>query len=182
MSLFDEEQQNSGEPQASEKPATEGAGKDPRALAALEKVRELCIAGQFRVQPEIRSLEGAYLTIELVGEDAASIFSKHGRMLDALQYVSNLIVARHVGPGIRLVLDADGYRARRRELLESLARKYAALVKEKQQECEFDPMPPHERRIIHRLFMNDPDVTTYSEGEEPDRKVILSPRHPAPDA
>ncbi len=157
------------------------AQPNQRDLQAVEIVRSVCKAGDFEVVPEIRSIEGSYLQVELVGPDAERIFSRNGKMLDALQYVINLMVARQLGPGVRLLLDAGGYRERRRELLESLARKYAALVKEKQQECEFDPLPPHERRIIHQLFIDDPDVTSYSEGEEPERKVILSPRT-APDA
>jgi len=145
----------------------------------LSLIREVCQAGDFRVEPRITQIEGHYLQIELVGEDSSRIFSKHGRMLDALQYLINLMLANRLGPSVRVLLDADGYRQRRKELLESLARKYAALVKERQQECEFDPLPPHERRIIHRLFMDDPDITTYSEGDEPERKVILAPRKSA---
>lgn len=142
----------------------------------LAVIREVCASGDFDVEPEVRQVEGHYVQVELVGDDAVRIFGRHGRMLDSLQYLINLMLAHRLGASVRVLLDADGYRERRRELLENLARKYAQMVKERQQECEFDPLPPHERRIIHRLFMNDPDVTTYSEGEEPDRKVILAPR------
>jgi spoIIIJ-associated protein len=151
---------------------------DERDLQALEMIRKVCHAGDFHVEPKIRCIEGSYLQVELVGEDAGHVFGRNGRMLDALQYVINLMIAHQLGPGLRVLLDADGYREKRKQLLESLARKYAALVKEKQLECEFDPLPPHERRIIHRLFKDDPDVTSYSEGEEPQRKVILVPRNP----
>lgn len=159
-----------------EQPSPMSSGSGSPVDEVLELVREVCQAGDFRVEPRLVQIDGHYIHVELVGDDAAAVFSRHGRVLDAFQYVLNLMLAQKLGGDVRLLLDADGYRQRRQELLENLARKYAVMVKERQQECEFDPLPPHERRIIHRLFMNDPDVTTYSEGEEPDRKVILAPR------
>lgn len=155
------------------------AQPDERDLEALAVIRELCQSGGFAAEPEIKAIEGSYLHVDLVGDDAQRLFGSHGKMLDALQYVANLIVGRRLGPGIRVLLDADGYRQKRTELLEEMARKYAALVVERQQECEFDPLPPHERRIIHRLFADDAKVLSYSEGEEPDRKVVLAPRQTA---
>jgi len=156
------------------------AQPDDADLEALEIIRSVCEAGAFDAVPQIRGIEGSYLHVELVGEDARRVFGSHGKMLDALQYVINLMVSRQIGPGTRILLDADGYRGRRTQMLEELARKYAGLVKERQEECEFDPLPPHERRIIHRLFTDDPDVSSYSEGEEPDRRVVLAPRRASP--
>lgn len=150
---------------------------DEKDLEALSVVAEIMRAGAFELAPEIRAIDGSYLVIDLVGDDAGRIFGANGRMLDAMQYLVNLVVSHQIGPGVRILLDADGYRARRAAQLEQIALKYAALVKERQEECEFDPLPPHERRSIHQLFADDPDVMSYSEGAGPDRKVILAPRN-----
>ena len=99
-----------------------------------------------------------------------------GSSLDALQYLCNLVINRRLGPEIRLILDASGYRERRAETLRKLAFEYANQVKDRQEECELDPLPAHERRIIHNSLLDDPGVRTYSEGDEPDRRVIIAPR------
>ena len=152
------------------------AEPDERDIAALEVIRELCEVSGLAMRPEIRGVDGSYLKIELVGDDGARIFGEHGRMLDALQFVSNLIISRKLGPGVRVLLDAGGYRERRLKKLTELVKEYAAEVKARHEECEIDSLPPHERRIIHKLLSEDPDVLTYSEGEEPDRRIIIAPR------
>jgi spoIIIJ-associated protein len=149
---------------------------DERDLAALEIIGEMCTASELDMTPRIQGVEGTYLKIELVGEDAARIFGDHGRMLDALQFLANLIISRKLGPGVRVLLDAGDYRERRLQMLAGLAREYADEVKARGEECEIDSLPPHERRIIHKLLSDDPDVITYSEGEEPDRRIIIAPR------
>ena len=149
---------------------------DDRDLAALGMVREICSVSGLQMSAEIRGVEGSYLKVELVGDDAARIFGAHGRMLDALQFLANLIITRRLGPGVRVLLDAGGYRERRYQMLTTLAREYAEEVKARREECEIDSLPPHERRIIHKLLSEDPDVMTYSEGEEPDRRIIIAPR------
>lgn len=152
------------------------AEPDERDIAALDVIREICGVSGLDMRPEIRGVDGSYLQIELVGEDAVRIFGEHGRMLDALQFVANLIISRKLGPGVRVLLDAGGYRERRLKMLTEIAREYAAEVKARREECEIDSLPPHERRIIHKLLSEDPDVLTYSEGEEPDRRIIIAPR------
>jgi len=163
------EQDHAEEPEVQAEP-------DDRDLAAVESIRELCEVSGLDMRPEVRGVEGSYLKIELIGEDAERIFGEHGRMLDALQFVANLIISRKLGPGVRVLLDAGGYRERRLKMLTDLAREYAAEVKARGEECEIDSLPPHERRIIHKLLSEDPDVMTYSEGEEPDRRIIIAPR------
>ncbi len=149
---------------------------DERDLAALEIIGEICTASGLAMTASIRGVEGSYLKVELVGDDAARIFGAHGRMLDALQFLANLIISRRLGPGVRVLLDAGGYRERRLKMLTDLAHEYAEEVKARNEECEIDSLPPHERRIIHKLLSDDPDVMTYSEGEEPDRRIIIAPR------
>jgi spoIIIJ-associated protein len=147
-----------------------------REQAALEALVELCDKTTLDLRPEAREVQGQYLQIELVGDDALATFGRNGKSLDALQYLANLIVGRRTGGEVRILLDAGNYRARRQETLENLAREYANMVKERQEECEFDPLPAHERRIVHNALASDDSIRTYSEGDDPDRRVIIAPR------
>ncbi|MGC8667388.1 MAG: protein jag [Chthonomonadales bacterium] len=149
---------------------------EPQQLHAVQILEEMFHAGGLNIQPVPVALHPPYVDIDLRGNDVPASFGRHGNWLDALQYLSNLIVLRRVGPEVRLVLDAGGYRARRAAILEELAKQYAQMVKERQEECELDPLPAHERRIIHNALLDDPDVRTYSEGDDPDRRVIIAPR------
>ena len=146
-----------------------------RESAALEILRGIFLAGGLDIQAEPRARHIPYLDVELTGQDALETFGRHGSSLDALQYLANLAINRRVGPEIRLILDANSYRRRRAETLENLARQYANQVKDRQEECELDPLPAHERRIIHNALLDDPAVRTYSEGDEPDRRVVIAP-------
>ena len=99
-----------------------------------------------------------------------------GQALDALQLLANNILARRTDTDVRMILDADGYRERRAEALRARAREIAKEVKQRNEEAELEPLPPHERRIIHTALADDPDIRTYSEGDEPGRRVVISPR------
>ncbi len=143
---------------------------------AFDIIIEMCQAMELDITPEITGSNPPYLEINLTGHDAAEAFGRFGKRLDAVQYLANLLILKRVGAEVRVVLDCAGYRLRRIQVLENLAREYAAQVKERQEECELDPLPAHERRIIHNTLSDDPHVTTYSEGVDPDRKVIIAPR------
>ena len=150
---------------------------EPQVQEARRILAEILEASGLGIAAELRGRHGSYLDVELVGPDAASTFGSSGRVLDSLQYLANLIIARLVGPDVRVLLDVGGYRARREEVLIQMARDFASEVKARQEECEVDPpMPPHERRIIHKALQDDPGVRTYSEGEEPERRVVIAPR------
>ena len=151
-------------------------GLDAREHGAVEVLQEICGACGLAIQPEPKGRHAPYLDVELIGEDVAETLGRHGQSLDALQYLANLIIGRRVGPEVRVILDAGGYRARRSETLTNLAREFAAQVRERQEECELDPLPAHERRIIHNALADDPTIRTYSEGDDPDRRVIIAPR------
>lgn len=144
--------------------------------AVMEMLTQLCALMEVEIRPEVRAVRPPYLEVELVGPDAGEAFGRHGRRLDALQYLANLIVGRQHRGEMRVVLDADGYRQRREAALVELARDYAAQVKERQEECELEPLPAHERRIIHNALADDPEVQTYSEGDESDRHIVIAPR------
>jgi len=148
----------------------------PRERAAFDVIAEICQVTGLEIHPRATGIQGPYLHIEIVGEDAISTYGRNGKSLDALQYLANLIIGRKAGGDVRVLLDAANYRARREKALEDLAREYAALVKERQEECELDPLPAHERRIIHNILADDDTIRTYSEGDDPDRRVIIAPR------
>jgi spoIIIJ-associated protein len=148
---------------------------EAREREAYDVVLEICQTSELALEPVIRGLQPPYVEIELIGEDAAESFGRNGKSLDALQYLVNLIVGRKVGGEVRVLLDAADYRARRVEALTKLAHEYAAMVRERQEECELDPLPAHERRIIHNALTGETDIRTYSEGDDPDRRVIIAP-------
>lgn len=143
---------------------------------AMQLMEEICKRLPQDVRPVAHEMQGCYFYVELVGEDAKRFWGRSGKSLDALQFIANNILVRRVRGELRLVLDADGYRERRAEALRARALELAREVKEKNQEAELEPLPPHERRIIHKALADDPDIRTYSEGEEPDRRIIISPK------
>ena len=151
----------------------EGLNEDQQ--AAFRVVEEACEATGADIRPTVKSVNTPYLEIDLVGEFAKQGFGNYGRRLDSLQFLLNLIVSRRIRGDVRLVFDCDDFRERRVEALTALAMDCAAQVKERQEECELDPLPPHERRIIHNALKDDPAIRTYSEGEEPDRRTIIAP-------
>lgn len=110
------------------------------------------------------------------GHDMGVVIGKHGSTINALQYLVGLVLQKRTGERTRLVIDAEGYRSRREQALKDMARTYAQRVKETGHEAVLDALQSYERRIIHNCLADDPDVFTYSEGEEPDRRVVISPR------
>jgi len=156
--------------------SVEEASLDADHRAALELMAEICAATGQEVRPVVRSLEAPYMYVELVGEDVRMTWGRMGQALDALQLLANMILARRVETDLRLILDAGGYRERRAEALRERAFEIAKEVKLRNEEAELEPLPPHERRIIHTALADDPDIRTYSEGNEPGRRVVISPR------
>ena len=139
-------------------------------------ITELFSVTDLDVRPGTVDWKPPYLNMELVGEDAVAIFGRYGEYLDSLQYLVNQAFAKRYGREKRLILDAGGYRERRAQTLRKLALDLATQVKSLGQEAELDPLPPQERRIIHNTLADDPEVTTYSEGMEPNRYVVITPR------
>ncbi|HSV73168.1 MAG TPA: R3H domain-containing nucleic acid-binding protein [Chthonomonadales bacterium] len=164
-----------GEPEA---PRTVGSPMQLTAdeRTAFEVVVGICRASGLDMDAVPRSVHRPYLAVELVGQHAEEAFGRHGRALDALQFIVNLAIARQSPGGTRVVIDAGGYRSRREEILRQLALQYAAQVAERQEECVLDPLPAHERRVIHWALKDREDVTTYSEGDGPERRIIIAPK------
>jgi spoIIIJ-associated protein len=112
---------------------------------------------------------------DLKGNDLGILIGRHGQTLDALQYLTNLAANKHAGEGRkRIVLDVEDYRKRREETLVRLAQRLANKVKRRNQRIVLEPMSRHERKIIHMALQDDPQIATYSEGEEPYRKIVIA--------
>ena len=119
-------------------------------------------------------LKDKHLLVELTGDDMGILIGKRGQTLDALQYLVNLVVNKKSPYYISVMLDTENYRQRRKETLESLAFNLAKKVKHTKRNVVLEPMNPYERRIIHSALQNDRFVTTFSEGEEPYRNVVIT--------
>lgn len=114
------------------------------------------------------------MDIDLSGDDMGVLIGKRGQTLDSLQYLVSLVVNKDAENYIRVKIDTENYRERRKETLENLAKNIAYKVKRTRRPVSLEPMNPYERRIIHSVLQNDKYVTTYSEGEEPFRKVVVA--------
>lgn len=127
------------------------------------------------VKAEIRiKEENNVININLTGPNMGVIIGYRGETLDSLQYLISLVVNKgHETEYKRVVLDTENYRAKREETLKRLADKTAYKVKKTGRGYKLEPMNPYERRIIHSALQNHPDVNTYSEGEEPNRRVVV---------
>ena len=118
--------------------------------------------------------ETGMLTIDMKGENMGVLIGKRGQTLDSLQYLVSLVVNKGIDGYIHVKADTENYRERRKKTLENLAKNIASKVKRNRTSVALEPMNPYERRIIHSALQGDRYVTTYSEGEEPYRKVIVT--------
>lgn len=114
------------------------------------------------------------INIDLSGDDMGVLIGKRGQTLDSLQYLVSLVVNKGNEDYIRVKVDTENYRERRKSTLENLAKNMAYKVKRTRRPLHLEPMNPYERRIIHSALQNDKFVTTHSEGEEPYRHVVIT--------
>ena len=118
--------------------------------------------------------EAETVNVNLLGDDMGILIGKRGQTLDSLQYLVSLVVNKGSDKYLKVKVDTENYRERRKETLENLAKNIASRVKKSHKPVALEPMNPYERRIIHSALQNDKFVETHSEGEEPYRKVIVS--------
>ena len=118
--------------------------------------------------------EGNEINIDLSGDDMGVLIGKRGQTLDSLQYLTSLVVNKGTSEYIRVKVDTEDYRKRRKDTLENLAKNLAYKVKRTKKPVSLEPMNPYERRVIHSALQNDKYVSTHSEGEEPYRKVVIT--------
>ncbi len=163
--------------------STEGSSVEPvpdqseLAREAQEIVERIAAGIGADVSVSAREHEGD-VTVSCSGEDVALFIGKHGQTIDAIQYLANAIV-RAQGGRHAVVVDAAGYRARRTATLENLARRTAQQASASGSRVALEPMTPVERKIVHEALKDDPEVETASEGAEPNRFVVVAPRHVA---
>jgi len=161
-----------------------GIGSKPAVIKAKKKESFLddiheYLQNLFRamdIETEIKidyDQEKATMDIDIEGPDMGILIGKRGQTLDALQYLISLFVNKKSENYIRVKLDTENYRARRKDTLENLAKNIAFKVKRTRRSFTLEPMNPYERRIIHSALQNDQYVATRSEGEEPYRKVVV---------
>lgn len=114
------------------------------------------------------------VNVELKGKEMGVLIGKRGQTLDSLQYLTNLAVGKQVSEFVKVRIDTENYRKRRRDTLENLAKNIAYKVKRTKRSVSLEPMNPFERRVIHSALQNDKYVNTHSEGEEPYRYVVVT--------
>ena len=121
-----------------------------------------------------KEADGKTINVELKGPDMGVLIGKRGQTLDSLQYLTNLAVNKTSEEYLKVKIDTEDYRKRRKETLEKLAKNIAYKVKRTKHSVSLEPMNPFERRVIHSALQNDKFVTTHSEGEEPYRYVVVT--------
>jgi spoIIIJ-associated protein len=163
------------QPAAEEVTDTQIVATEADAAQLTELVRELLAAADLNVNAQVGEISGRYVNVTLDGKDAAFLVGKHGEVLNAMQYLVNIIAGRRFDNGVRATLDGNDYRRRREEALTGLATKIAEQVKKRGEEAVLDALPAFERRIVHKALSTYDGISTYSEGEEPNRRVVIAP-------
>lgn len=148
---------------------------DAIADAAIAIVRSIltCFGETSSTIDEYEGDEGE-LILDINGGDLAVLIGRHGRVLDSFQLLVSSLVSSKLGFHYPVVVDIEGYKNRRRQKLQTLAVSSAARAKRQHSQVRLKPMNAYERRLIHLALLNDDGVTTHSEGEDPDRYVVIT--------
>lgn len=153
----------------------EAAVKNSVSDVASEFLKDVFAAMNIIVVVDVKyNAENNEMNIDLSGDDMGVLIGKRGQTLDSLQYLVSLVVNKSNEDYIRVKVDTENYRERRKSTLENLAKNMAYKVKRTRRPLHLEPMNPYERRIIHSALQNDKFVTTHSEGEEPYRHVVIT--------
>ena len=174
------EAQRLAEEKRAEKERARKENKKPINVEVCKSAAEDFLTQVFKAMGMEVKVEAVYddeeveMTINLEGDDMGILIGKRGQTLDSLQYLVSLVVNKHTEGYLRVKLDTENYRARRKETLEVLAKNIAYKVKRTRRSVSLEPMNPYERRIIHSALQNDKYVVTRSEGEDPYRHVVVS--------
>lgn len=158
----------------------EKTSSSPVSDGSLEKRAEVFLKDVFQAMDMSVSVSVKYdavdksMDIDLSGDQMGILIGKRGQTLDSLQYLVSLVVNKDSDDYIRVKVDTENYRERRKETLENLAKNMAYKVKRTKRPLSLEPMNPYERRIIHSALQDDKYVTTHSEGDEPFRRVVVT--------
>ena len=145
---------------------------EERAVVFLRDVFGSMDLGEVQITSKYNTTDGC-LEVDFEGEDMGILIGKRGQTLDSIQYLTSLVINKNSEKYVRVKLDTENYRKRRKETLESLAKNIAYKVKRSRRPVSLEPMNPYERRIIHSALQADKFVSTRSEGEEPFRHVVV---------
>ena len=139
---------------------------------AVEFLNE--VAAQMGINVNISAVANdTNVFVNIDGKDSGTIIGKRGQTLDAIQYLTSLVVNKGKSDYIRVVIDAENYRSKREKTLEKLANRLAEKVVKTKRSVRLEPMNPYERKVIHATLQSNPRVTTRSEGQDPYRRVII---------
>lgn len=132
------------------------------------------ITGKMGLSLDLKAMVGDdIIYVEMNGQDSRTVIGKRGQTLDAIQYLTSLVVNKDNDKYTKVVIDAENYRHKRQKTLEQLANRLASKVARTGKFVRLEPMNPYERKVIHATLQQNPKVTTRSEGEEPYRRVVI---------
>lgn len=141
--------------------------------AAASFIRD--VSDSMGIETEVEIVHQKDITVlNISGKDLGVLIGRRGQTLDSLQYLANIIANRYSDSFIRIILDAENFRERRRKTLEDLAVRLAGRVIRTRKDVVLEPMSPQERKVIHSKLQDHPEVKTYSKGEDPNRRVIIT--------
>ena len=139
----------------------------------IDYIKKIYTCMDIDVEVEVTGREDTLL-VDIKGEEASVLIGRHAESLDALQTIVNIVLTKETGEHTRVILDIENYRTRREESLISYAKKMAQKVINRRRSIKLDPMNPYERRIIHSALQENDKITTFSEGEDPNRRIVLA--------
>lgn len=153
----------------------------PKAAQAIDFLTGLFnVMGLEAAVGALETTDEKNIRLKITGEDTSILIGRRGETLDALQYLTGLIVNRHTDEYIRVMLDAENYRQKRQQTLEKLARRLANNVAATGRDAKLEPMNPYERRILHAALQDNDQVETHSEGVDPKRYVVIRKKKSGP--
>ncbi|MCB8816821.1 RNA-binding cell elongation regulator Jag/EloR [Desulfosporosinus shakirovi] len=147
--------------------------EDNPGMLAADFIKKVCQAIKVNADTQV-SKDGEHWHIDITGPELGILIGRRGDTLDALQYLTNLAVAKQLSERVRIIVDVEGYRLRREETLVRLAKRLSEKVKRTGTRIVLEPMNPHERRIIHTSLQEEARISTFSEGDDPNRRVVIS--------
>ncbi|MCL5038198.1 MAG: Jag N-terminal domain-containing protein [Chloroflexi bacterium] len=171
----EDEEEDDDEDDDEEEAAEEPVDEEPVDIKGI--VSELLALMELKADvEEVKEGDRTQDRVNVFGENLGALIGKHGQTLEAFQFVINLIVNKQRINKKKVIIDVEGYRARREQSLHDLAVRSAQRAKRERRNVILEPMVPSERRIIHMALKNDPDISTYSNGQEPLRRVVIASR------
>ena len=167
-----------------DEPTTSGATLTDADTLALAQGKLAELLGQLKVNAEVVATWGEVdpedqtrpLTLDVQGEDLNGLIGRNGETLDALQYLLRMMLGRQINPDVNLIVDVQGHKRRREEQVRRMARRMAEQVTQRNRTMTLEPMPAHERRLVHIELRSHPTVRTESVGEGNKRKVTIIPK------